>query len=216
MEGSTAPSPDERYKYCARIFDIIGPIIPEDETLIHTQNLDRYLGGLKIHSPDAITIGKLCNKGKTQKVDLRLFTDSNGNPRHGKDYKELILSLLSDFEKHRQAVISLISYQGRRTVFWGKDFDCAMLHKNVKINETKPKINLNLRKAYQNIYSRYRININSYNSRFMQLLQRRAPMKEERHLFGAGISSRLLKDPKKDTGTEPLKVLMCLIWLCFC
>jgi hypothetical protein len=197
LDGSTAPSPDDRYKYCGQIFDIILPLMPEDETLIDTLNLDRYLGGLKTHSPDAITIGKSRNKGKTQKVDVRLFTDLNCHTRDGQDYQEQILMLLSDFEKHKQAAIKIMGYEGRKVVFFGKDYDCAVLHKNIKINETKPKINLNLRKAYQNIYNRYRININGYNSRFIQLLKARVPMKEEKYLFGAGISSKLLGDPKK-------------------
>jgi hypothetical protein len=197
LDGSAAPSPEERYKYCVRIFDIILPLIPEDETLIDTENLDRYLGGQKTHSPNAITIGKSYNKGKTWKVILRLFTDLNCNPRDVKDYQEQILSLLSEFEKHKQAAVKIMGYEGSKTVFFGKDYDCAVVHKNIKINETKPKINLNLRKAYQNIYNRYRININGYNSKFIQLLKARVPVKEEKYLFGEGISSKLLGDPKK-------------------
>ena len=197
LDGSAASSPAERYKYCGRIFDLILPLIPEDETLIATANLDKYLGGLKTHSPDAVTIGKLANKGKTQKVTVRLFTDLNGNPRDSKDYREQILTLLSEFAKHKQAALRIIGYGGNKSVFFGQDFDCAVLHKNIKINESKPKINLNLKKAYQNIYNRYRVNINSYNSRFGQLLEGRAPRKEDRLLFGAGISSKFLGDPKK-------------------
>ncbi|NLC67904.1 MAG: hypothetical protein GX754_03770 [Clostridiaceae bacterium] len=197
LDGSAAPSPAERYEYCGRIFDIILPLIPGDEALIDTGRLDRYLGGLKTHSPDAVTIGKVGNKGKTQKVDVRLFTDLSHKPREGQDYKEQVLVLLSGFAKHKLAVIKIIDDEGRKVVIFGNNYDCAVLHKDIKINETKPKINLNLKKAYQNIYNRYRININNYNSRFVQLLEARTPMKEEKHLFGAGISSKLLGDPKK-------------------
>jgi len=197
LDGSIAPSPDERYSYCGRIFEIILPLIPEDDTLINTDNLNRYLGGLKTHSPDAVSIGQSGNKGKTQKVSHRLFADINNKLRDGKDYKQQIAMLVSDFKKHKQAAIRLIGYEGRKTIFFGTDYDCSVLHKNIKINEAKPKINYNLKKAYQNIYNRYRININSYNSKFMQLLKARVPLKEDKHLFGAGISSKLLGDPKK-------------------
>ncbi|HHX76761.1 MAG TPA: hypothetical protein GX697_00200, partial [Firmicutes bacterium] len=197
LDGSVAPSPAERYQYCGKIFDLILPLIPENEELINTANLDKSLGGLMTHSPEAVTIGKSNKRGKRQKVEVRLFTDLSGEPRTGKDYQKQISKLLADFSKHKQAIIMIKGYEGRRNVFSGKDYECAIVHRNIKINETKPKINLNLKKAYQNIYNRYRININSYNSRFSQLLEARVPVKEDRYLFGAGISSKILADPKK-------------------
>ena len=71
------------------------------------------------------------------------------------------------------------------------------VHRNIKINENHPKINLNLRKAYQNIYNQYRLNINSYNSRFLQLMRAQVPVKVNRFPFGSGIDSRKLGDVKK-------------------
>jgi hypothetical protein len=77
------------------------------------------------------------------------------------------------------------------------DYNTMLLNFTESPAATKPKPNLNLRKAYQNIYSKYHININSYNSRFTQLLKARIPSREEHKLFGAGISSRYLADTKK-------------------
>lgn len=197
LDGSVASSADERYNYCCLIFNIILPLIPEDEAQIDAAGLGVRLGGLKTHSPNAGTIGKTNSKGKKQAVAVRLFTDLSGNLRDGQDYGGQIFTILADYEKHKQAAIKIMLYEGHKAVFYGKDYDCAVLHKDIKINETKPKINLNLRKAYQNIYNRYHININSYNSRFLQLLKARVPMKEDKYIFGAGITSKLLSDPKK-------------------
>lgn len=197
LEGSAAPFPDERYGYCRKIFDIILPLIPEDDILEALKGFENKLNGMKTHSPGANTIGKTVNKGKSQAVTVRLFTDLEGNLQEDSDFTMQVLALIAEYAKCKSAVISILDYEGYFISLHGNDIGAPVLHKNVKINESKPKINFNLKKAYQNIYNRYRININSYNSRFTQLLKVQIPVIEEKHLFGAGISSKRLGDPKK-------------------
>ena len=62
---------------------------------------------------------------------------------------------------------------------------------------------------------KYRVNINTWNSRFTRLLQADVPVREEHRLFGSGISSRYLADTKKrywyknsqDTGVPEFSIL---------
>ena len=75
--------------------------------------------------------------------------------------------------KDKNAALQILVYEGSSATFKGSDYDCAAIHKDIKINETHPKINLNMGMAYQNIYNNYKINIRFYNSRFAQLLKAR-------------------------------------------
>ncbi len=196
LDGSIAPSPDERYDFSKQIFEIIEPLIPNDDAQLDFAKFGSQLYGLKTHSTDASTMGRCSSKGKSQAISTRLFTDLDRNTLTV-DYKDQISNIISEFEKQKQVAFKIVTYKGSKNVYLGSDFDCAVLHKAIKINEKKPKINLNLRKAYQNIFNRYHININSYNSRFLHLLKSNVPMKEEKHSFGSGISSKLFGDSKK-------------------
>lgn len=90
-----------------------------------------------------------------------------------------------------------MSYQGYLVQHTGASVGASAVHRNIKINETHPKINLNLRKAYQNIYKQYQLNINSYSSRFSQLLRAQVPVRENKFQFGSGIDSKRMGDTKK-------------------
>ncbi len=72
-----------------------------------------------------------------------------------------------------------------------------MIHKDIRINESRPKIDLNMRMAYQNIYNRYKVQIRSYNSRFAQIVKAQVSEREEKFQYGSGINSRRLGDVKK-------------------
>ena len=54
-----------------------------------------------------------------------------------------------------------------------------------------------MKKAYDNIYNRYKLNINSYNAKFSQLLKGNVDSKEDKFSFGSGIESKRLGDLKK-------------------
>ena len=107
------------------------------------------------------------------------------------------MQAIQSFAKDKNAALQVISYEGSSAEFKGSDYDCAAIHKNVKINESHPKIDLNMRLAYQNIYNNYKINIRSYNSRFTQLLKAQVEKREEKFLYGSGITSKRFGDLKK-------------------
>ena len=108
-----------------------------------------------------------------------------------------MLKDLEQFGKDKEITVQLVQDQGQHYSYSGKDYGDSKLHSKIKIEEDHPKINFNHRKAYQNIFNKYRININSYNAKFVQLLKSMAPLTEERQLFGSGISSKHMGDPKK-------------------
>ncbi|MDR2167358.1 MAG: hypothetical protein LBE35_05865 [Clostridiales bacterium] len=196
-DGSICPEPKARYGFTQRIFDIIEPLIPDSEADIDTEQLERMLPGLKTHTVGDKTIGNFESKGKTASISRRLFSDLNGNELPKRNYDEQMSVLVHDYESEKRDALKIVLAQPTVVNWDAMQFDCSPVHRNIKIIETKPKPNLNLRRAYQNIYNKYKININSYNNRFAQLLRARISVREEKRLFGAGISSRRLSDIKK-------------------
>lgn len=195
LQGSGLPSPEERYEVCQTVFDIIGPLIPLDDISFDT--FSALVGGTKTHSAVSGTMSAERRKGRAQSVSVRLFTDFQGKPRTLDKHLGQVTAAVAEFGVQKEIALALITDEGYTKSFHGKDFDCAVMHKNIQINENHPKINLNLQKAYQNIYNRYRINIDSYNGRFLLLLKAQVALREEKQLFGAGISSKHLGDVKK-------------------
>ncbi|GHV46985.1 hypothetical protein FACS1894204_09710 [Synergistales bacterium] len=196
-DGSISGEPSERQVFSQRVFDIIEPLIPENEEEIDDSRLQRMLIGSKTHSRNTIAITNIDSKGRSAVVSRRLFTDLNGKSLPDRDLTEQLLTIADNYENEKHTALKILLFQPVIVNWKGSQFDCANIHKSIEIVETKPKPNLNLRKAYQNIYSKYRININSYNSRFTQLLKAKIPTREEHRLFGVGISSRYLADTKK-------------------
>lgn len=197
LDGSVCGNADERFTFSQRAFDIIEPLIPESETDLDDRRLMRMLCGAKTHSGNSTALADIISKGRSASVTQRLFSDLDGQPLPDRDFSEQLLILTDGFEQDRQAALQIVLVQPVVVTWQGSQFDCHRIHRDITLLETKPKPNLNLRKAYQNLYSRYRININSYNSRFTQLLRARVPFREEHRLFGTGISSRYLADTKK-------------------
>ena len=196
VDGSLCGNPDERYGFSQKIFDIIEPLIPESDLPIDIGKLEMYLGGLKTHDLNHSTINSFTRKGKTCTVSRRLFVDGNGH-RIASNHAKQLLFVIKQFDTDKSAALNIISYCGSKTEFSGKDYDCSKLHTNIKIIETKPAVNLNLKKAYQNICNKYQLNINSYNSRFTHMLKTRTEIRQEKELFGAGINSKRLGDVRK-------------------
>jgi hypothetical protein len=197
LDGSVCGDPDERHAFSQRIFDIVEPLIPESEDDIDDTMLQRMLSGTKTHSGESSAITDINSKGRTVSVFRRLFTDVDGNLFPATDFTEQLAIIADDYRAEKDAALKIVLVQPLVVNWKGGQFDCHVMHKDIKIVETKPKPNLNLRKAYQNIYNRYHININSYNSRFTQFLKAKIPARDEHKLFGAGISSRYIADAKK-------------------
>lgn len=196
IDGSCAASPDERYRYSQEIFDIVLPIIPTDEEADLPDDID-LLSGTKTHLSDASTLGQVERKGKEQAVSTKLFTDLEGNAKEVNDDNELLAKLMKVWADEKAEAYYIISYTGHEEVFTGSKYDCSVMHKDIRINQIHPKVNLNLKKAYQNIKAHYQVNINSYNGRFAQMLKARVPGREDGYVFGSGIASKQLGDIKK-------------------
>ena len=197
MQGSMAPSPDERYAFSKQVFEIILPLVPDIEIEIEDEKLKRRIGGGKTHDPSSSSIGTEPHKGKTQQVTIRLFTDAEGNKRDDLPPLDQIMTTLALYAKDKQVALSILLVDGQTVITHGSDYDCSVMHKGIKVNELHPKVNLLLRKAYMNIYNKYRLNINSYNGRFAQLLKAQVSYREDKYKFGSGILSTRLGDPQK-------------------
>ena len=197
LDGSICGEPDERHTFSQQVFDIIESLIPETADEIDGSYLKKMLTGAKTHSGGAKAISNIESKGRTAAISRRLFTDIEGNEIPDVDYNRQLSVLAEEYSKDKKAALKIVLSQPVVVSWKGEQFDCHNIHKGIEIIETKPKPDLYLRKAYQNVYDKYRININSYNSRFSQLLKARIPAREEHRLFGAGISSRYLADVRK-------------------
>ena len=197
LAGSTAASPKERYVYSSKAFDLIAHLIPPDTEELPVEPIAHRLGGTKTHGGGGNTIGEESNEGRSQEVTTRLFTDKDGNERENTPNVNELMQAVQLFAKDKNAANEILSYEGSFQVFKGKDYDCAVIHKDIKINESRPKIDLNMRMAYQNIYNRYKVRIRFYNSRFAQIVKAKVSEREERFQYGSGINSRRLGDVKK-------------------
>ncbi len=197
LQGSIAPSPAERYAFCSGAFELVEHLIPPDSEELQMESMKRKLGGTGTHGGNGSSIGEETHKGRARSVTMRLFTDLNGKERANIPNIGELMQLLPSYAKDKQAVIRILSYKGSFATFHGDDYDASVIHRNIKINENRPKVNLNLRMAYQNIYNRYRINIRSYNSRFEQIVKAQVDEREEKFRYGSGINSKRLGDIKK-------------------
>lgn len=195
--GSMAPSPGERYAHSKRVFEIILPLIPDIEADLEDEELIERLGGEKTHDAFSSTIGTEPHIGRAQEVTVRLFTDANGHKRDDSSSLNQMMTALAQFAKDKQAALSILLVESHTAISHGADYDCHVMHKDIKINEFHPKVNLQLRKAYQNIYNKYRLSINSYNGRFSQILKAQVSYREDRYRFGSGVLSTRFGDPQK-------------------
>ncbi len=198
--GSMAPSPAERYDYSGQIFSIIEPLIPklseeeEKETeIVINKEMGRILGKEKTHDPSAGTLQSAPRKGRTQAVNRRLF-DEDGEDK--KKNAAQLLAAVKQFEKEKNGM-NIVNIPDQIITHQGTEYDCSVIHKNIQIKEKHPKIDFDMRKAYQNIYDRYQLNIRSYSSRLVQILKARVASRDEKYAFGNGITSSRLSDPHK-------------------
>ncbi|MDO5062229.1 MAG: hypothetical protein Q4D77_03575 [Peptostreptococcaceae bacterium] len=196
LDGSMASSPKARYDHAGEIYEIILPLIPKIEDMDESI-INRKLNGYRTHHYDSCTIGEYERKGRIQEVSARICYDKEGPDHQGRSSFGDITYDLDQFAKTKREVMKILMFEKKISLSYGDDYECSPLHKDIRINEVYPKIDVNLRKAYQNIYNKYRININSYHMRFQQLLKARASTKDQKHLFGSGISSNRFSEPQK-------------------
>lgn len=202
LEGSICGEPDKRYEYTSKIFDIIEPLIPK----INDKDIEKYeyvkkfisvlVGDEKNHSGKDMSINQFESKGRKAVITRKLFTDLDGN-KIDDDYTEQYIYELEKFEEDKRQSIKQASKTTQHWEYTGGDLKASAMHKDIKIKVTYPKPNINMKKAYDNIYNRYKLNINSYNAKFSQLLKGNVDSKEDKFSFGSGIESKRLGDLKK-------------------
>ncbi|MGN0666306.1 MAG: hypothetical protein ACI4KF_07250 [Huintestinicola sp.] len=148
-------------------------------------------------------------------VTRRLFTDIDGDLINGKDISEQYKVFIFDAESDLKIAISESGTDGEIIFINGGELGAAAIHSGIHIIENHPKPNKNMSRAYSNILKKYRTSINTYNSRFDQLLKADREYFEDKQLFGSGISSKNIGDVKKrywykksvDIGVPDLAVL---------
>ena len=202
IKGSICGDADTRYTYTSKIFDIIEPLIPK----INDKNIEKYeyikkfisvlVGDEKTHSGKDMSINKYSHKGKKAKITRRLFTDLDGNEIEN-NYNEQYIYEIEKFEEDKRQSLKQASKVTQHWEYTGSDLKANAIHKDIKIKVTYPKPNINMKKAYDNIYNRYKLNINSYNAKFNQLLKGNVDSKEDKYHYGNGIESKKLGDIKK-------------------
>ncbi len=199
LDGSVQADPDDRYKYCKKIYEIIKPLIPDDSELKLPQKmLPSSIPGQESHGLGQKSIGGAARKGKPQAVTTRLFGNLDGSEKEPLDTDvPNLVAVAKKFDADEKEADNIVKYKGYTVELPPTKVGAPPVHRDIKIIENHPKINLHLRKAYQNIYNNYHLTINSYNSRFLQLLRAQLPVRENRFPFGAGIDSRKLGDVKR-------------------
>lgn len=216
LDGSACGKPAQRHACCQQIFDIIEPLIPESEKLIDQFRLLQLLFGNKTHNGEAGGISVPVRKGREAGISKRLFGGLDGKAEQGRDFTSDNQAFSTIVQAEKNAALNIVQRQPIIIKKSGDQLGGGHTHKDIEVIETHPRPNLDLRRAYLNIYNRHRAVINTYNSRFAQLLKAKVSVREERRLFGAGISSKYLTDPKKkywyrvqpDKGVPDLSILL--------
>jgi len=188
---------NERDEYVFQIFDIIEPLIPDDKNLNLPDSIKYLLDDLREGANNNTSINNKPSNGKTVEVTRNLFKDKNNEPVSSDSSKEKLENDIEAFLSEKEKLNSMPKNEQSITIYDNTNFDCSNLHKNIKIEVIKPKINKNLKRAYQNMVTKYQLQINSYSSNISQYLKANIEEKEEKKLFGRGISSKNLSDSKK-------------------
>ncbi|MGN0691346.1 MAG: hypothetical protein ACI4K7_03250 [Oscillospiraceae bacterium] len=213
--GAAAPSPMERHRYACMIFDILEELIPESEELLDRTYLENIIGGAETHSPFRCSAKPFVSEGREMAVTRGLFTDLDGKLIDGKDISEQYGKFIFDSECEFRIAAAEENISGEVIFINGYELGAAAMHSGIHIIENHPKPDKNMSKSYSNILKKYRTSINTYNSRFEQLLKADREYYEDKQLFGSGISSKNLGDVKKrywykrsvDSGVPDLAVL---------
>jgi hypothetical protein len=197
LEAALCGNANERDEYTLKIFDIIEPLLPDDQNLNLPDSVKYLFDEMKANSSNNASLYNNPQTGKAVTVTRRLFTDENGEPVSPESSKQKLEHDIKTFLEEKEKSSSLQSNEPSVTEYNSDDFDCSNLHRNIRLKVVKPKINRNLKKAYQNMAAKYRLTINSYSSHLAQYLKANVEEKEDKRLFGSGISSKYFGDTKK-------------------
>ncbi len=197
LDGSLAATPAERYQHAAQIYDAIYPLIPRDKkSLSALQKLTTKVVGYGTHAPDPGSFPRQ-SKGMPQPVACRAFCGNDGTYKQGTGDLPGLMAAVSKFFKEEAEHEEERSYEGCHHDFDAPDLGCSDLHRKIKVHESSPKPNLTLARAYQNILDSFSAIIRSQSGRLSKLLMANEEVKDDRNLFGAGICSTRLGDPRR-------------------
>jgi hypothetical protein len=188
---------NERDEYVFQIFDIIEPLIPDDKKLRLPDSVKYLLDDLRAGANNNTSINSKPSNGKNVEVTRRLFTDNKNEPVPFNSSREKLENDIESFLSEKEKLRSVQKNEQSITTYNFNNFDCSNLHKKITIEVIKPKINKNLKRAYQNMVTKYQLQINSYSTQIFQYLKANIEEKEEKKIFGSGISSKNLSDTKK-------------------
>jgi len=197
FEAEKCGSPSKRADYCCKIFDIIEPLIPDSDKLDLPQSLQYLMDDLKANDTNNSSFGNHSSNGKEAIIKRTLFKDENGQPLSFDNSKEKIKNDMEKFENDKKLIYSTQKNEPQITNYDYKNFDCSNLHKNIKLEVIKPKINKNLRRAYQNMIAKYKLPINSFSTQIGQYLKINIEEIEDKQLFGSGLNTRQFADRKR-------------------
>lgn len=196
-EGSITGNCRARHVFAQKIFDIIEPLLPDLYEEPEYDVLRKMLSDIKTHDGLEHTPGAAENKPQEGRVTRRLVLDLEGNRIVTPDFSKCLEEILLSAEEGKELSVRIVLTDNTVTDYTGKDFDCARIHKSIHITETRLKPQIQYRKAYENLYTKYHLTINSYISHFERLLNSERSIREIRQYFGHSIDSSKLADHKK-------------------
>ncbi|MCQ2974488.1 MAG: hypothetical protein MJ211_06720 [Bacteroidales bacterium] len=197
-KATIQPTPELRYEYSKQIFDIILPIIPDDEKYDISDEKSFELFDKHTHNQYSDTKKSV----KSQEVTRKLFSKLNGekldneNQINEKNLEILSLDIL-DFENEETKSWNNIESEDEVEYLYGDNFDISPFHGDIKIVVTKYGSNLNLKNGYNEIVKSNKSIINNYKSKISYIMQAQVDIREEKQIIGNGINSKNLAEHKK-------------------
>ena len=192
FKGSECGLPEERQLYADIIFDILEPLIPDEKPDLGST--ERLLGGTGTHKGSG-SLADTKSEGKAGKVTRRLFTGLDGRPIETD--KELAQAMIIEIITEYGELLTGEGDGANVVILTGLNTGAAVIHNNIKIKITVPKADKRLEKSYNDIRTRHIVQINKYKRRFSQLIVAENEFRDEKKLFGSGISSKNFADTKK-------------------
>ena len=203
LKGSLQTTPKKRYEYVRKIFDIILPLIPDDDKA--DLNSPSLRDKIKSSSLNDLFVGSSGIKSQctdTKPITRRIFTDLNGNLINGDEEttRDQLLMDIIDFEDNmarqsaesKQPVIETV-------IIYPSNYNMQdiFLHRNIKIIQNRKSPDFAPKNDYYQLQRKYQSVINTYKSRIYDILQAKTEVIVNRQIFGNGISSKHFGDLKK-------------------
>ena len=201
FEGSIQTLWKKRYDFTRKIFDIILPLIPDDNVCaLDFTNFADNIGKKVISNRKHLSNNKM-KESKNTKITRRLFEDLDGKKIDDtEDVTTQLLLDIIDFEGEMELALNESDDpESEILIILPTNYDKQniFLHRNIKIIQSRKSADFDLKESYEQLANQYRTTINTYKSRIFDLLQAKTDVISDRQIFGHGISSKYFGDPKK-------------------